>query len=128
MPKLTTIVVTVDGTPHNFVPSQNSGETTSWLINADTLGGGTTAVYNRRNVTSNQTTRKSALTFTTPLESVCEQTCSVQSRGSILFKLDAVSSKDSTLEERTLAFELLQGLLDNEDIKDAFINNGAFYS
>lgn len=128
MPKLTTIVVTVDGAPHNFVPSQNTGESTSWMINADTLGGGTIAVYNRRNVSSNQTTRKSALTFTTPLETVCEQTCSIQSRGSILFKLDAVSSKDSTLAERTLAFELLQGLLADEDIKDAFINNGAFYS
>lgn len=127
MPKLIPIEVTTPAGTTEFAPFDN-GPTTVWINGADVLNGGSTVTYTRRPSNSQQTTRKASMHHTVPLIAECENTCSVTSRGAILFKLDNVVSTESTIAERTAAYETFVALMQDASIKDAFINNGTFYS
>ena len=125
MPKFNTLNLTDPAVV--FTPAQN-GATTVWLNAGADLNSGSTVVYSRRPVTPQQTTRKSALSLTIPYSSECSSTCTVTSRGVVLFKLDVVADSRTTNAERKAAYDTFVGLLANSDIEDAVVNNGSFYS
>lgn len=127
MPKFQEIELQVDGEPVSLVPSEN-GATSVWLKGGEVLSGDIVVTYNRRPVTQNQKTRKANLGLTIPLVTVCEATCKSTSRGAILYKLDNVVSADATPAERSEAYDTFKALINDSTVRDAFINNGSFYS
>lgn len=127
MPQFKQIDVTVSGTTIEFVPTQN-GATSAWLNEGDVLESNSVLTYTRRPSNNSQTTRKSSVGYTVPLVDECGSTCSISSRGAILFKLDNVVSTKSTTTERTAAYDTFVKLLQDADVRDAIINNGSFYA
>lgn len=127
MPQFKQIDVTVSGATIEFVPTQN-GATSAWLNEGDVLESNSVLTYTRRPSNNSQTTRKSSVGYTVPLIDECESTCSISSRGAILFKLDNVVSTKSTTAERTAAYDTFVKLLQDTDVRDAIINNGSFYA
>lgn len=127
MPQFKQIDVTVSGATIEFVPTQN-GATSAWLNEGDVLESNSVLTYTRRPSNNSQTTRKSSVGYTVPLVDECESTCSISSRGAILFKLDNVVSTKSTTAERTAAYDTFVELLKDADVRDAIINNGSFYA
>lgn len=127
MPQFKKVTIMVDSEQREFSPAQN-GDVSVWVEPGDSLSANSTLTYARRQSTGNQATRKASLKFTTPLMTTCAETCKVESRGVILFTLDNVVSKDATEAERVLAYDSLLQLLADADVRDAFINNGSFYS
>lgn len=127
MPKFTKLEIDVQGAPVSYDPAQN-GATSVWIGQGATLESNSSVTYTRRPTTKGQTTRKSAFGLTIPFASVCNETCSVSSRGVALFKLDNVVDVRLTAEERESAFDQFVALLQHADVRDAIINNGSFYS
>lgn len=127
MPKFTKLEINVADTAISFDPAQN-GVTSVWSGQGATLESNSLVTYTRRPTTKGQTTRKSAFGLTIPFASVCEETCSVLSRGVALYKLDNVVDIRLTAAERELAFDQFVALLQQADVRDAIINNGSFYS
>lgn len=127
MPKFTKLEIDVNSTEVVFNPAQN-GATSVWIGQGANLESNSSVTYTRRPTTKGQTTRKSAFGLTIPFASECEKTCSVVSRGVALYKLDNVVDVRLTTAEREMAFDQFVALLQQEDIRDAIINNGSFYS
>lgn len=127
MPQFKKIDVTVSGGTVEFIPTQN-GATSAWLNEGDVLESNSVLTYTRRPSNNSQTTRKASVGYTVPLVDECENTCSISSRGAILFKLDNVVSTKSTVAERTAAYDTFVEVLQHADVRDAIINNGSFYA
>lgn len=127
MPQFKQIDVTVDAVAVKFTPTQN-GATSAWLNEGNVLESNSVLTYTRRPSNNSQTTRKASVGYTVPLVDECESTCSVSSRGAILFKLDNVVSTKSTNTERATAYDTFVELLKHADVRDAIINNGSFYA
>lgn len=127
MPKFKALEVTVSGQAIEFQPAEN-GATSIWLLQGDTMDANSTVMYTRRPVNAKQTTRKSSLKVSTPLTTVCPDTCAVANRGAVMFSLDNVAGAQSTTAERERAYDLFVAVLNDAGIRDAFIHNGSFYS
>lgn len=127
MPKFQKLSVSVSGASVEFDPAQN-GATSVWIEQGPNLENNSSVTYTRRPSTSKQTTRKSAFGLTIPYSSECTETCTVQSRGVSLFKLDNVVDVRVTTAERQDAYDTFVALLQQEDVRDAIVNNGSFYS
>lgn len=124
MPQLTPIVLTSE----TFNVTGNADGTTSWATSESTFNSGHLLSITRRTVTSNQTTRKSALRLTRALESECETSCVPIKRGALLASLDFVSSVESTPAERLAFITELQEILQDTKVAQALANNEAFWS
>lgn len=128
MPQLKPLTLN-DGTSDVIynINGNNQGVTAWQKPGVDQRGDATLTVV-KRAAKSSQTTRKSALTLTVPLTTVCPNTCAVTTRGSILLKVEVITSVESTQAERSAAYAQLQDALADPDLKIALSNNESFWS
>lgn len=130
MPILKTQSVTVSTVPYQYVVGGNSNGVATWTLQSSNGSFGTTGHFSIgvRQVNAKQSTRKTTAVYSDPLVDTCATTCKVTSRGAVMFRLENVTSVDSTLAERELAFDRFVALLTKPDARTAFVNNEAFYS
>lgn len=128
MPQLKPLSVTVNSVASTYNVNGNSQGIASWLKSSTTLKGGQTLTLAKRPVKASQTTRKSNLTYTVPLETVCPTTCKTEWRGTVLSKLEFISSVDATDSERGDAYDSFVEMLKDVDVRDAIVNNESFWS
>lgn len=128
MPQLKPLTINDGSTDVEYPIDGNSQGVTAWRKPDGNLRGGNTVVVTKRDAKSSQTTRKGSLTLTVPLISTCETTCSTVSRGTILAKVEFISSVDSTAEERNAAYASLKSALADSDLAQAIVNNESFWS
>lgn len=127
MPQFQKISVTVGSTGVEFDPAQN-GAVSVWAQQGVDLANVSSVTYTRRPSNSKQTTRKSSFGLTIPYSSTCATTCTTESRGVSLFKLENVVDTRVTAAERETAYDTFVALLQDTGIRDAIVNNGSFYS
>lgn len=128
MPQLKPLEINDGSAVVNYPIDGNSQGVTAWRKPDGNLRGGNTIVLTKRDAKSSQTTRKSSLAMTFPLIKTCETTCNIVSRGTVLAKLEFISSVDSTVDERSAALASLKSALADQDIADALVNNESFWS
>lgn len=128
MPQLKPLEINDGSAVVDYPIDGNSNGVTAWRKPDSNLRGGNTIVLTKRDAKSSQTTRKSSLAMTFPLIKTCETTCSTVSRGTVLVKLEFISSIDSTTDERSAALASLKSALADVDIADALVNNESFWS
>lgn len=104
-----------------------TGASAGWQDGNDSFENVEAFSVTRRPVTNGQQTRKSTVRLTKPLVDVCPTTCVKTSRGSILGTLDFTSSVQSKLAEREDAYDSLVALLNDTDVRNAVVNNEAFW-
>lgn len=128
MPQLKPLKITVDATEIDFPIAGNSNGITSWARPGVNQKAQHTVVSHKRNVTPAQTTRKTTLTKVDPLVDSCPTTCNTVDRGNLLFKVEFISSVQSTQAEREQAVSELIEVLNLAETRDALTNNESYWS